>query len=311
MELKKGMYVRHPSNLIHQNELGIGLVVEDQINETAVVFFELKLKIITVSTKNINFMVVQDPGDAQILLNNALLNPGKDREPFPCVLNTFLKRFSGGLHGAVYLRGERNYKADASALAMSYFSKDVFEEKIVNQDWVLLATQLKKIFSINLLSKYERIKLADALNDEKNHKDICQCFYMLLHHEKKLSSRIDLAAKKLEKFELDKWPIVSYLLFAVFPDKYMFVKPTMTKEAAENRGFDIQYSSQVNGNTYEKVLLLSQDLFKRLQNDERNQLHPRDMIDVQGFMWCTFANGWTNDEILEFEQKISLVEMEE
>ena len=84
----------------------------------------------------------------------------------------------------------------------------------------------------------------------------------------------------------------------------MFVKPTLTQEAADKRGFDIQYSSQVNGGTYERVMMFSQDLFKRLKNDTREELHPRDMIDVQGFMWCTFAGGWTDAEIAKCEAKL-------
>lgn len=35
----------------------------------------------------------------------------------------------------------------------------------------------------------------------------------------------------------------------------------------------------------------------------REALKPRDMIDVQGFMWCTFGGGWTPEEVTKAKLK--------
>lgn len=298
------MYIRHPKTDIHENDLGVGLVVEDEVENIAKVFFEKKLKTVPVRTDYIAYQILPDAGDAKLFLDNALIIPGADRQPFPAVLEEFLQRFKGGLKGEVYIKGERNYKVVSSDIAREYFSKDSFAQKIKDKEWSLLAEQIKKAFTVNLLSKFELIKLVDALKLEQNQIVISNCLYDLLHGDSSLPSRIDKAAFKLKEYELDKWPVITYLLFAVFPEKYMFVKPTLTQAAAENRGFDIQYKSQVNGDTYQRVLFFSQDLQQRLLNDSRDELHPRDMIDVQGFMWCTFANGWTDEEIQMFENKL-------
>ena len=95
-------------------------------------------------------------------------------------------------------------------------------------------------------------------------------------------------------------------LFLRFPEEHMFIKPLMTQEAAANRGFDIQYDSQLNWNTYSQVLLFSRDLFERLSAYENPDLHPRDMIDVQTFMFCTFTKGWTIEEIKGAEEKVEV-----
>ena len=83
------------------------------------------------------------------------------------------------------------------------------------------------------------------------------------------------------KAKLDKWMTATFFLFIVFPDKYMFVKPTITQSVADMCAFDIAYTPTLNWSTYSKVLELS-DYLKR----EIKTLEPKDMIDVQSFMWC-------------------------
>ena len=307
MALTKGTFVRHPSDEVHKEKLGFGIVVEDEKNASAAIFFEKRGSASNVKTDVINYLVVDAPKEARLFLENALCQSNGDRQPFPQVVERFLTRFKGGLVGAVYLSGERHYKIEAHELASHLLSKESFSTRVAKEEWQELSADIKKVFTINLLSKFELIKLSDALKDEFGQKEVCHCFYELLYAEKSISSRIQKAEKILANYELNTWPVISYLLFIVFPEQYMFVKPTMTKEPAKNRGFDIQYDSQVNGVTYQKVLDFSQDIFNRLIDDPRDELRPRDMIDIQGFMWCTFANGWTDEAIQQFESELAVV----
>ena len=68
----------------------------------------------------------------------------------------------------------------------------------------------------------------------------------------------------------------------------MFLKPEVTKTGAEICGFELNYRTEPNWLTYSKLLEFSQYLFKSL-----SELKPRDMIDVQSFIWCT-AEGKYN-----------------
>ena len=61
----------------------------------------------------------------------------------------------------------------------------------------------------------------------------------------------------------------------------MFVKPNMTKNAAEISAFEINYDPELNWLTYNSILRFSEYLKKAL-----SELKLRDMIDVQSFMWC-------------------------
>jgi hypothetical protein len=83
-----------------------------------------------------------------------------------------------------------------------------------------------------------------------------------------------------------KWTIATYFLFLVHPDRYMFLKPTVTQHAADISGFDIHYRSDLNWRTYEAVLAFAQYLTQALVQQHCQALMPRDMIDVQSFLWC-------------------------
>lgn len=78
-----------------------------------------------------------------------------------------------------------------------------------------------------------------------------------------------------------KWTLATIFLFAIFPDKYMFVKPDTTRTAAEIANFYINYNSTPTIDTYNRILSFSRFLFLQIE-----ELKPTDMIDVQGFMWC-------------------------
>jgi hypothetical protein len=279
-------------------EWGLGIVLDDERSGKVSVFFEHSSQRKIIGTDLVQLQKVQDPGGAGVLLDHALYEDKGDRQPFPLVLEKFLLNFPGGLSGELYLSKERNYKVEASEFARELLSKGRFTDLLSKEDWGTLSTDIKRVYSkTNLLASFEMIKLGAALKNDDKIKLVSNTLFDLLYQDIGIPQKVESAAVKLKPLELDKWPVITYLLFLIYPNDCMFVKPTVTKAAAENRGFDIQYESKVNANTYNRILLFSQDLFQRLSEDSRQELHPRDMIDVQGFMWCTYGGGWTPQEL--------------
>ena len=76
------------------------------------------------------------------------------------------------------------------------------------------------------------------------------------------------------------WPLVTVFSFIAQPDTHMFLKPLVTREAARVLGFDFQYATRPNWNTYANLL----EFAARVRRDQR-RLKPRDMIDLQSFIW--------------------------
>ena len=99
----------------------------------------------------------------------------------------------------------------------------------------------------------------------------------------KYERRFSRFANVLEEIDAAKWTTATYFPYLVFPKKHMFLKPTVTQKAAELCGFEISYKPVLNWKTYERVLAFSKWLFDELK---ARGLKPRDMIDLQSFIWC-------------------------
>ena len=76
------------------------------------------------------------------------------------------------------------------------------------------------------------------------------------------------------------WPVVTVFGFLARPDSHIFLKPNVTRAAAEEYGFDFQYVSQPSWETYASLLEWADQMRRDLHD-----LQPRDMIDIQSFLW--------------------------
>jgi len=76
------------------------------------------------------------------------------------------------------------------------------------------------------------------------------------------------------------WPVVTVFGFIAAPASHIFLKPTVTRRAAETLGVPFEYRSRPNWETYAELLRHARAVRKDLPD-----LHPRDMIDIQSFLW--------------------------
>jgi hypothetical protein len=200
----------------------------------------------------------------------------------PLLIDAFLKQFPDGFTAAEYHKCERNYKLRAHELMVKTLNEIVFcnllEEGKYNE---VCSRALKVVGATNLIFPNEKMSLKDGLIDDQTKKQFSESLFSLLFGKEDIERRFENFSGCLLKMNAGKWTILTYFLFITFPDKYMFVKPTVTQEAADICGFELSYRSETNWKTYSKVLEFSKYLFKSLA-----ELTPRDMIDVQSFIWC-------------------------
>ncbi len=76
------------------------------------------------------------------------------------------------------------------------------------------------------------------------------------------------------------WPLVTICGFLAQPERHFFLKPNVTRIAARVYGFDFQYQSKPNWETYSNLLQFAETVRRDLRD-----LRPRDMIDLQSFLW--------------------------
>jgi hypothetical protein len=68
--------------------------------------------------------------------------------------------------------------------------------------------------------------------------------------------------------------------FIAQPERHVFLKPNVTRVAAREYGYDFAYRSRPNWETYDSLLN-----FARMVYRDTRDLRPRDMIDLQSFIW--------------------------
>ena len=139
----------------------------------------------------------------------------------------------------------------------------------------------KVMHSTNLIFANEKMSLSDGLKGLSEQKSFALALNYMLHSDEPFESRFDRFSLMLEDIGAAKWTTATYFPFLVHPSKYMFVKPTVTQASAEVCRFEIAYTPKLNWQTYAAVLRFSSYLYEALAD-----LQPRDMIDVQSFMWC-------------------------
>lgn len=90
----------------------------------------------------------------------------------------------------------------------------------------------------------------------------------------------------LKPHEIAKWTAVTYLPFLWRPEAHMFLKPEVTKDFALRVGhpFADEYEAKLDLRVYESLLNLVARTEKEIAD-----LHPKDHIDVQSFIWVIGA----------------------
>jgi len=196
----------------------------------------------------------------------------------------FLKEFPGGFHGERLYKHERKYKEAAHELANAQLEPEALRALLADQQHdEVCARALKVVNATNLVFPNEKMQLKDGLKPPGHAAKFATSLVDLLYGSEPYQARFDRFSTMLEEIESPKWTVATYFPFFVFPAEHMFLKPTVTQQAAELCGFEISYYSKLNWKTYDRLLAFSRWLFDELTKQE---LNPRDMIDVQSFIWC-------------------------
>ena len=199
--------------------------------------------------------------------------------------------------GERYLLTERNYKLEFHEKALNYFNEKDFRKLLDDKNYPELMERLKKFFiaQSNLLSHFEHLKLKDTLlESEGNQQVFFEALYSLLYGDD-FNENFRNWINVLAELGHAKWTLATIFLYAIYPDKYMFVKPETTKVAAEISNFFINYDSKPTWDTYNRILNFSSYLRVKIA-----ELKPKDMIDVQSFMWC--MNPETIKVVTQYKQ---------
>jgi hypothetical protein len=198
----------------------------------------------------------------------------------------FLRFFPRGFRDETYLDWERGYKWRAHEEWQSTLNRAAYRSRLSHGEFLEIAADAVRIESrTNLLFSFEKMAIRDALKSAGGARDFAEGLYVLLHGPGSLQSRFTrwcevVAALPRKQSRVLTWPVATVFGFIAQPDTHIFLKPTVTRLAAKEYGFDFRYRSGPSWETYSRLLEFAHEI----END-CSDLRPRDLIDIQSFIW--------------------------
>ncbi|HKC66430.1 MAG TPA: hypothetical protein VKB86_22495 [Pyrinomonadaceae bacterium] len=198
----------------------------------------------------------------------------------------FLRFFPEGFRDETYIDWERDYKQEAHEKWRADLDQAEHRSLLRKGEFAEVASRAVRIESrTNLLFSFEKMALRDAVKSAEGARSFSQGLYDFLYGAGSLERKFEhwcdvVASLPRRQTRVLTWPLVTVFGFIATPDTHIFLKPNVTRAAAREYGFDFQYQSRPNWATYASLLEFAETVRRDLYD-----LKPRDMIDLQSFIW--------------------------
>lgn len=198
----------------------------------------------------------------------------------------FLYYFPGGFHDETYKDWERNYKWTAHQQWEELLNRNELTRLLKQKEYSEIAARTIRIESrTNLLFSFEKMALRDAVKVGEGARLFSYRLYDFLHGPLNMDERFaawveTIALLPRKQTRVLTWPLVTIFGFLAQPQTHMFLKPNVTRIAARKFGFDFHYKTRPCWETYSEFLQ-----FGEVVRSEVADLRPRDLIDIQSFIW--------------------------
>lgn len=198
----------------------------------------------------------------------------------------FLHYFKKGFADGTYISWERQYKLDAHFQFQQLLNKTDYERLLLTKKYSDIALTAVRVESrTNLLFSFEKMALRDAIKSNEGAKAFANGLYEYVYGAKPLQQRFDdfsevIASLPRKQTRVHTWPLQTVFGFIANPQEHIFLKPRVTKIAAEKYSFDFKYNSRPNWESYKSLLDFAGQVRKN-----NSDLKPQDYIDLQSFIW--------------------------
>jgi hypothetical protein len=200
----------------------------------------------------------------------------------------FLRLFPGGFRDAEYLELEREYKYEAHLDWCETLPKGELRRLLRQKNFAEIAARAIRVEQrarYSMVFSFEKMALRDAVRSPRGAQLFAEGLYDFLHGGGERSRRFEqwiatVGSLPQKKSRVLTWPLATVFGFVAQPDIHILMKPTVTRAAAGRYGFDLRYQSRPSWETYSRLLEFAATIRKDLAD-----LRPRDMIDIQSFMW--------------------------
>lgn len=200
----------------------------------------------------------------------------------------FLRQFPGGFRDPTYLDWERDYKWETHRHWQEVLPRETFRRLLRegrDAEAAARAVRVEQRSRHSMLFSFEKMALRDALRSPEGARDFSHGLYDYLHGRGGPERRFERWVGAIDglprrQTRVLTWPLVTVFGFIAQPARHMFMKPNTMRAAARAYGYDLPYRPRPSWETYRGLLA-----FVELVGRDLEDLCPRDMIDLQSFLW--------------------------
>jgi hypothetical protein len=208
----------------------------------------------------------------------------------------FLAYYPAGFRDAEYVALERGYKWAAHERWREALGPRAFRALLRQRRYADIARHAVQVEArTNLLFSFEKMAVRDAVKSPAGARLFAEGLYAFLYGgggsgrrstdrrfaAQRFADWIEVLGKLPRKqTRVLTWPVATVWGFLAEPEEHLFLKPMVTRSAAESYGFPFPYHSRPDWETYSAALE-----FARVALRDNRDLKPRDLMDAQGFLW--------------------------
>jgi hypothetical protein len=200
----------------------------------------------------------------------------------------FLRFFPRAFRDETYIAWEREYKWETHQRWNEALGQPEFRRLLRAHEFSEIAARAVRVEQRSrhsMIFSFEKMALRDAVKPDHGARAFAEGLYEFLHGRPSVQDRFNrwtdvLGSLPRRQTRVLTWPLATVFGFVAQPDVHIFLKPRVTVAAARAYGFDFRYHSRPSWETYARLLRFAAEVRRDLRD-----LRPRDMIDVQSFMW--------------------------
>jgi hypothetical protein len=198
----------------------------------------------------------------------------------------FLRFFPHGFYDQKYDAWERGYKWEAHQGWNEVLNQKEYQSLLRRKQFTEIAGRAVRLESrTNLLFSFEKMALRDAVKSPVGARLFATELYQFIYGTRAPAAQFRRWIAAVEQLPRKQtrvltWPLVTVFGFIAQPDKHIFLKPNVTRAAAAEYEFDFNYQSRPDWEVYQSLL----DFARKVRRDTAD-LRPRDLIDIQSFLW--------------------------
>ena len=143
---------------------------------------------------------------------------------------------------------ERNYKWNAHQTWNEELNQEEYRSLLIAGQYLEISERAVRIESrTNLLFSFEKMAIRDAVKSIAGACSFATGLYYFLHGSKSDEERFHDWCAALETLPRKRtrvvtWPLATVFAFLALPSRHIFLKPMVTRAAAEQYDFRFQYS---------------------------------------------------------------------